>query len=724
MAEGKSATTIPKKEASDGRPPSPAGGELTGRQETPTYETLEAQALSLLRAMTGDPDAQFRIGQLEAVRAVVEQRKRALVVQRTGWGKSAVYFMATRLLRAGGCGPTLLVSPLLALMRNQLEMAQRAGIHAATINSENQQEWPEVEEQVRHGLVDLLLVSPERLNNPRFREEVLPSIAQTIGLLVVDEAHCISDWGHDFRPDYRRIARVLDLLPSSVPVLCTTATANQRVVTDIVHQLGDDLLVIRGPLSRDSLRLSVVMLPDPAERLAWLVHAIPRMQGSGIAYCLTVRDTEVVAGWLRRCGIEAYAYSGETDASERLVVEEALATNAVKVVVATSALGMGYDKPDLGFVIHYQSPGSPVAYYQQVGRAGRNLAEAEGVLLVGKEDTDIQDYFIRTAFPPAAQANAVVAMLERTAAPTKVGEILVEVNVRKSRLEAMLKVLEVEGAVERTPTGGWLRTLAPWTYDINRAERVTCLRREEQHAMRRYAGANSCLMAFLRRELDDAQPLPCGRCAACTGQGWDIPLTHVEIARAREWLRSSELVIEPRKRWIREVVGQASIPEDLQLREGRCLSRYDDGGWGHLVRQAKYEGRTFPEELVAAAVRLVRRWAPDPSPQWVTCIPSARHPQLVSGLAARMAALLGLPFHEAVRRVRANAAQKLMENSQQQLRNVSGAFTVGPDLPAGPVLLIDDIHDSRWTLTVVGVALRSAGSGPVYPFTLARAVST
>ncbi|HEY8202716.1 MAG TPA: RecQ family ATP-dependent DNA helicase, partial [Actinomycetota bacterium] len=358
--------------------------------------------------MTCDPRAGFRPGQLEAVRAVVQERRRALVVQRTGWGKSAVYLIATRLLRDAGAGPTLLVSPLLALMRNQLEMAERVGVRAATINSGNRSEWEAIEEQVHGALVDILLVSPERLNNPRFRADVLPEVLPRTGLLVVDEAHCISDWGHDFRPDYRRVARVLDLLPSTVPILCTTATANQRVVADIVDQLGHDLLVLRGPLGRDSLRLSVLRMPDPAQRLAWLARAIPQMPGSGIVYCLTVRDTELVAGWLRRCGIAASAYSGETEAEERLLVEEALRTNAVKVVVATSALGMGYDKPDLGFVVHYQSPGSPVAYYQQVGRAGRNLPDAEGVLLMGHEDVEIQDYFIRTAFPPRAQAEAVV----------------------------------------------------------------------------------------------------------------------------------------------------------------------------------------------------------------------------------------------------------------------------------------------------------------------------
>ncbi len=558
-----------------------------------------------------------------------------MVVQRTGWGKSAVYFIATKLLRDAGGGPTLLVSPLLALMRNQIEMAQRVGVHARTMHSENTHEWPEVEEQLRQGSVDLLLVSPERLNNPDFREALLPILVRTMGLVVVDEAHCISDWGHDFRPDYRRLARVLDRLPS-----------------------------------------------------------------------------------------KARSYSGETEATQRVGVEAALAANRLKVVVATSALGMGYDKPDLGFVIHYQSPGSPIAYYQQVGRAGRNLAEAEGVLLVGSEDRDIQDYFIRTAFPPQAQAESVVGLLERTAAPMTLREILAHVNIRQTRLEAMLKILEVEGAVERPAPGRWRRTLRGWSYDVARVERVTAARRHEQMAMLQYAETSSCLMVFLRRELDDPHPTPCGRCGPCTGLLAQVSLADEEIAQAREWLRSFPPAIKPRKQWMSDVVGQSTIPPELRLQEGRSLSSYDDGGWGHLVRDAKYTGGTFSEELVAAAAQLIRQWSPEPAPEWVTSVPSARHPRLVLDFAERLAGALGLPFHDVVTRVRGNAPQKEMENSPQQLRNVYGAFSVPSELPTGPVLLVDDIHDSRWTLTVVGVALRTSGSGPVYPFTLAQAESS
>ena len=674
----------------------------------------------LLRELTGSASAGFRPGQWEAIEELVERRRRVLVVQRTGWGKSAVYFIATRLLRDRGAGPTILVSPLLALMRNQLQMAERAGVQAHTINSANREEWDGIEERVRRGEVDLLLISPERLNNQRFRSDVLPELVKTVGLLVVDEAHCISDWGHDFRPDYRRISRVLRLVPTGVPVLCTTATANDRVVEDIVDQLGNELQVVRGPLERESLALAVVNLAEPAKRLAWLARVIPELPGSGIVYCLTIADTHRVTGWLRSQGIEAVAYSGESEHEDRLVSEEALLANRVKVVVATSALGMGFDKPDLTFVVHYQSPGSPVAYYQQVGRAGRAVERASAVLLRGHEDVDIQDYFIRAAFPPRDQAEAVIRLLEESDSPVPISDIEREVNARRTRIEAMLKVLEVEGAVERA-SRGWRRTPEPWEYDEERVAKVTALRRAEQAAMFEYAATGDCRMAFLRDQLDDASAAPCGRCDNCTGQPSDVEVEPELVRAAVAHLRASALMLEPRRRWpagLEEPRG--AIPAQLQLEVGRMLGSYRDGGWGDVVQQAKNGGRSFPDELVGAAVRLVEGWRPDPVPTWVTCVPSNSSPELVPHFARRLAEALGLAFHPAVARVREGPPQEKMENSAQQLRNVYGAFAVVNPLPAGAVLLVDDIADSRWTLTVVGALLREKGSGEVHPLALAR----
>jgi ATP-dependent DNA helicase RecQ len=678
------------------------------------------QAVALLRAVAG-PQATFRTGQLESIVSLVERRERVLLVQRTGWGKSAVYFIATRLLRERGAGPTLLVSPLLALMRNQIEMAARVGVSAVSINSANRDDWPVIEQTLERDQADLLLVSPERLNNPAFRQEVMPTVARGSGLLVIDEVHCISDWGHDFRPDYRRIALLLDLMPRGVPVLGTTATANDRVVADITDQLGTQLQVQRGTLERESLRLFAAALPDPAARMAWLAAYLPRLPGSGIVYCLTVADTRRVADWLGRCGIEAVAYSGAEEPALREEIEARLLANDVKAVVATSALGMGFDKPDLGFVVHYQAPGSVIAYYQQVGRAGRAVDEAFGVLLAGTEDTDIQDYFIDNAFPPQPQAEAVIALLTDSAAPLGLREIEARVNVKHSRLEAMLKILEVEGAVERSGAR-WRRTLHPWHYDTERVTRVTEQRRSEQEAMRRYVVEQGCLMAFLRRQLDDRDVRPCGRCGPCTGQALPQTVEPELVHRARAFLRSASQAIEPRKQWpsgLAEVQGR--IPEELRCEPGRALSVFGDAGYGALVRTGKFETGRFDDELLAGAVELIGRWAPDPAPVWVTAVPSLRRTGLVAAFAEQLAAALGLEFLPIVVKTRETAPQKQMENSAQQVRNILGAFEVVGEPKPDPVLLVDDIVDSRWTLAVVGALLREHGSGPVLPFALADA---
>jgi len=680
-------------------------------------------ALDHLRLMLG-PDAAFRPGQLEAIEAVARDRGRVLLVQRTGWGKSAVYFIATKMLREQGAGPTLLVSPLLALMRNQIEMAARLGVRAETINSTNPDDFEPIVERLAADEIDLLLVSPERFANDRFRDEMLSVVAQRVGLLVVDEAHCISDWGHDFRPDYRRIVRVLEGLPRGVPVLCTTATANDRVIADVTEQLGHELRTLRGSLERESLALAVADVPSQAERLAWLAQIIPELEGSGIVYTLTVADTERVASFLRRRGIDAESYSGATDNDDRLRLEQALLANEVKVLVATSALGMGFDKPDLGFVIHYQSPGSPIAYYQQVGRAGRAVDHAPVVLLCGLEDRDIQDYFINTAFPPREQAERVVTLLEDRGEPMTVSAIEAEVNIRHGRLTQMLKVLEVDGALQKQG-GRYRRSLAPWTYPAERVEGVTRLRRDEQRAMRDYAETKGCLMEFLRRELDDPQAEPCGRCMNCTGDRLEIHVDEGLRLEALEHLRGSTLFIEPRLQWpsnLGEPKGR--IPEGERLEPGRALSVYGDGGWGRLVREGKRDHEHFDDVLVGAASTLItERWRPEPPPTWVTCVPSMTHPDLVLDFAARLAAALGLPFREVVTKVAENQPQKLMENSAQQLRNVLEAFEIAGEVPpAEPVLLVDDISDSRWTMTVIGRSLRLAGSGPVFPFVLATAV--
>jgi ATP-dependent DNA helicase RecQ len=681
--------------------------------------TLEDRAAALLAELAG-PDADFRPHQLEAVRDLVQDRARVLCVQRTGWGKSAVYFIATALLREQGAGPTLIVSPLLALMRNQIAAVERLGIRAHTINSTNRGAWEEVRELLADDAVDLLLISPERLNNPQFREAMLPLFAERVGLLVVDEAHCISDWGHDFRPDYRRLAEMLERLPAGVAVLCTTATANDRVVADVADQLrvghAGELRTYRGPLGRASLRLEVVDLPGRADRLAWLTTWLPRLEGSGIVYTLTKRDAELVSGWLSAHGIAAEAYSGEVDSERRIAVEERLLANDLKAVVATSALGMGYDKPDLGFVVHYQAPGSVIAYYQQVGRAGRAVAHADVILLRGSEDKRIQDFFIEQAFPPRELVERVLEALGEDGA-TLPG-VLAQVNLGRGRIEALLKVLDVEGAVERQGQRWVRRPGSGWTYDAERYAEVTTLRRAEQAAMAAFGAGDHCLMRTLQEELDDPDPQDCGRCAACADPRFAEPPDPSLVRAAELHLRSQPLVLEVKKMAPTEDGALRKLDDDVRAEEGRALARLGDGGWDPVIQAGRRAGR-FDDELVDAAVELVRGWLG--SSAWVCAIPSQRSGALVPDFARRLADAVGLTYADALQRIGDRPPQREMANSAQQVANVRGAFRITEPLPPGPCLLVDDLRFSGWTLAMVAGQLRRHGVPAVYPLALATA---
>lgn len=639
-------------------------------------------------------------------------------MQRTGWGKSIVYFLVTRLLRERGAGPTLLVSPLLALMSNQIAAAQKIGIRAETINSTNFGKWKTVEARLLADEIDILLISPEKLANTRFRDNVLLPLSERLGFLVIDEAHCISDWGHDFRPDYRRIVRVLQALPPTIPVLATTATANNRVVDDVVGQLGEQLKVIRGPLTRKSLQLQNLKTYDQAKRLAWLAQHIPELPNTGIIYTLTTRDAKQVAQWLITQGIKAEAYSGKTKVVERSRLEDLLLKDQIKVLVATSALGMGYDKPNLGFVIHYQRPGSVIHYYQQVGRAGRAINHAYGILMSGAGDKQIIDYFIRTAFPPEAHVNEVLAALEESDDGLSTGQLQKKLNLSKGSIDKVLKQLSVETPSPVAKQGSkWLTTPVQYTPDRAKIEQISEIRQQEQRRMSDYANSEQCLMNFLAAELDDPQRQPCGKCAVCLNR----PLVSEEVSpelvtRAVEFLKRSDQIVEPRKKW----PDRGSIGAERIAETGRALCLWNDVVWGALVRTGKYQDKRFSDELVEATYQLVQRWQPQPQPAWVTCVPSLRRPYLVPDFAKRLADRLGLPFQACVTKTRETPPQKEMNNSYQQTQNLADAFLVQP-WPgiAAPVYLVDDMVDSRWTFTIAAALLREAGSGPVFPLALA-----
>ena len=675
-----------------------------------------SRALQLLRAGVGQPDIEFREGQEEAIRQIVEAPGRSLVVERTGWGKSFVYFIAAKLLREAGAGPALLISPLLSLMRNQIDAAERMGVTAETLNSSNTDLWPGIVSRILADEVDILLISPERLANEQFRNEVLTEIGDTIALLVVDEAHCISDWGHDFRPDYRRIARLIPLFPRNLRILATTATANRRVVTDLEEALGPNLRVQRGDLARPSLSLQTIRMPSRARRMAWLAQELDELDGSGIIYVLTVRDALQLTDWLRSQGFDVHAYFGDLESEERVRLERLLLGNDVKALVATTALGMGFDKPDLRFVFHYQVPQSVIHYYQQVGRAGRGVDQAYGVLLGGSEDLGIQNHFIRSAFPTRDEASQVLNALEQAPDGLSIGSLEAAVNVRHGRLDQTLKMLALESPATVVKDGGlWRRTVALLEPTFwQRVERVTALRQAEQSQMQEYLDLKEGHMDFLLAALDSELP-------SAAAQGLPPLSENVDagaLQQAIDYLAGSKHEIEPRKRW---PPGEGNIPVDRRASLGRALTQWGDEGLAQQVRQGKYESGEFGGQLIDAAAQLIRQWDPQPMPMWVTCIPSDRRPTLVPSLARRLADKLGIPFFPVLSRSKPTAEQKTMANSAHQARNARDSLTIDHKMvKSSPVLLVDDMIDSRWTMTAGADLLRSSGSGEVFPFALAR----
>lgn len=721
----------------------------TGTDEAVTDEARLAARESAerhLRALVGRDDAVLREDQWSAIEALAVDRRRALVVQRTGWGKSAVYFVATKLLRERGAGPTVIVSPLLALMRNQIAAAERAGIRAVTINSTNIDQWQPIHDQINGGEVDVLLVSPERLNNPGFRDEVLPRLAATCGLLVVDEAHCISDWGHDFRPDYRRLRTLLAELPSGIPVLATTATANARVTSDVAEQLGvrgtplveegaqrlsrdpgSEVLVQRGTLDRESLRLGVVQLKTPEQRLAWLADHLAEQPGSGIVYCLTVAATQEVAGYLRDRGLEVAAYSGQTEADERHALEQALVEGRVKALVATSALGMGFDA-SLGFVINLGAPSSPVSYYQQVGRAGRGTDEATVVLLPQVEDRDIWAYFASLGFPREEQVRETLAALAESDRPLSTATIETRVELGRNRLESMLKVLDVDGAVQRVQ-GGWVATGRPWHYDAERYARVAEAREREQQAMLDYLRTTECRMRYLREQLDDPDATDCGRCDNCGGLSLSTSVSEAAVAEAGDRLSRPGVVLEPRKMW---PTALANLGLDLKgkisdaAEPGRVVARLTDLGHGQALRALFREDTPdgpVPPGLAQAVMDVMKDWAPQwPSrPDAIVVVESATRPTLARDLADNLSRVMQIPLvgtwairDETVppRAGQSNSAQRVAA-----VRRRGGLDAQVP--PAATVLLVDDLVATGWTLTVAAAAIRSAGASAVLPLALA-----
>ena len=668
---------------------------------------------------TYEEEAEFRDGQQEAVQGVLDG-KRLLVVQKTGWGKSLVYFLATKVLRKRDNGITLIISPLLALMNNQIDSANKLGLHVETINSANTEDWDSITEELSQGKIDALIISPERLSNSAFKKLLLEKLAAQMALFVVDEAHCISDWGHDFRPDYRRIVDIINILPSNIPVLATTATANNRVVNDIKKQLGDKLLISRGSLMRESLSLQVIELHSKEARMAWILQNIDEMPGTGIIYCLTVNDCKLLNKWLNGNGITSEIYFGDLNTEKKSEVVNSFMNNSIKVLVATVAFGMGFDKPDIGFVIHFQRPGNIVAYYQQIGRAGRGIEQAYAILLCGGEDDDINNYFIDSAFPTEELMDLVVGTITEYPG-IKSAQLEKYINMKSTKIKACVKYLLVNGDIY-VEDKKYYKTPRIWKPDLEKSREITNIRKKELLDMVEFSKQDNCYMEYIANILDDPDAKACGKCENCVGQ----PLLKAEVPErlvlhAQQFMREDFNIIEARKQWPsgERIDDGNRISTELLCETGRVLSNYGDAGWGKLVSAGKYKNEFFDNQLVEASGLLLENFIKENNIKWVTSVPSIRRPELVKSFAERLALILGLKYYDVIEKANNNRCQKELNTSYLQYENAYSSFEVKRVFNEN-VLLVDDMVDSRWTFTVCGYKLRKSGSGKVYPFALAN----
>lgn len=679
---------------------------------------IHESILSMLKHAYG-LSAEFRDGQYEAIEATL-MNKRTLVVQKTGWGKSLVYFLSTKYNRSLKKGVTLIVSPLLVLMENQITAGKLLELQCGVLNStiKEKEERKNILFKLKENQFDVFFITPETLFSVEF-QAIIGSV--NIGLFVIDECHCISDWGHDFRIEYSNLFKVINYLPSNVPVLGTTATANNRVVDDLKKQFGNDVYISRGPLTRDSLHIEIVRAQSKAKRYAWLVKNVPKLPGSGIIYCLTQRDCQQLSDYLNLRGILAMPYYSDNNLEEQNhLAERKLMKNEIKVLVSTIKLGMGYDKPDISFVIHYQQPGSVVAYYQQIGRAGRSIKDAYCYLLTGQEDQDILNYFIENAFPTNEQANRIIHALENSDGLSSV-QLETKCNIERSKLLQFITLLENEDFIYKNDTK-YYRSAKKYMYNGDHYQAVKQMKYAEKEAMKGYIETEKCLSRYIVNLLDDGTDVNCGKCYNCMA-GSILPTVEVpsldEISLVAEYLDSIYIKIEPRKRWPQTNMGlDEKMVITYQNEYGVALARYGDIGYGQMVSYDKYHANGYREELISKSVQVLQSYVKINKITHITIVPSFRNTK-VNQFAKEIAKRLNLQYIELFSK-KESPEQKKMQNSYFQAKNVIESVFLTKDLVVPKhILLVDDIVDSRWTLTVCGWLLKQAGAVVVVPYCLA-----
>ncbi len=633
--------------------------------------------------------------------------KRVLVIEKTGFGKSLCYqFTATQLP-----GMAIIFSPLIALMRDQVAYLQSIGIPSECVNSgQTPEKNTRILEEARQGKIKILYITPERQENRRWQEIVKQL---DLSMVVVDEAHCISVWGHDFRPAFRRIINLVQLLPETLPVLATTATATQRVAEDIMTQMGENISLIRGDLLRENLNLRVVNVDSEDAKMEWLAEFFRNQEGTGLIYTGRRADTDLYASWLKHIGISATNYNAGLDRELRKEIEEGLKSNRWRCVVSTNALGMGIDKPDIRFIIHTQIPASPTHYYQEIGRAGRDGLPTEIALLYNPEDKDLPEYFIRNSRPAIKNYLRAIEALKQE--PLGTYDLTRRTNLTRTQVGVILNDLVDQGIVCQVAFGGSRKyeyqSNAPFL-DIRPFEKLRRFKFGELKKMIEYAESSNCRMDYLCRYLGDTSVGRCGKCDNDLNRRHQATITD----GGREKIRDFWNTYFPELK-----VGSSRS----NLVDGIASSYYGVSNVGAIIHHCKYEnGGHFPDYLLVQTLRAYRKHFGREEFDLVVYVPPTESGDLVEIFAKRVAKNLHFSVSDGLKKMRVTKPQKVFQNSVLKRDNVKEAFYYEnpSDIRGKSILVVDDILDSGATIKEIGRAFTKLGAAKIAPLVIAKTV--